>query len=123
MLCSTASITATAGAISVSANVDSGTNVGVGLGIGIAINEITSSALAIIDDSTIDAAGAVDITAMSFGSIESTAFGVSLTIATSSDGTAAGISANVAVTTNAINNTTRAAIEDSSPGSVINALL
>ena len=59
------------------------------------------------------AGGAVAVTASSTGSIDATAFGASLTIASSSDGTAAGLSANVAVTTNTINNTTRAAIEDS----------
>ncbi|MGD8330585.1 MAG: hypothetical protein PVJ49_14220, partial [Acidobacteriota bacterium] len=110
------SITATAGALTASINVDSGTNVGVGLGIAIAINEITSSATAIIDDTTVNAGGAVDVAASSSGSINAVAFGASLSIASSSDGTAAGLSANVAVTKNTINFTTRAAIEDSAPG-------
>jgi hypothetical protein len=109
------SITATAGAATASINVDSGTNVGVGLGIAVAVNEIDSSALAEIDDTTVDADGTVAITASSTGSIKALAFGASLTIASSSDGNAAGLSANVAVTTNTIENTTRAAIEDSEP--------
>ena len=54
------SIDATAGAASISINVGTGTNVGVGLGIALAINEIDREALAIIDDTTVDAGGAVE---------------------------------------------------------------
>ena len=93
-----------------------GTGVGLGLGVALAINEITHAATAIIDDTTVNADGAVDVAASSTSSINALAFGVSLTIASSSDGSAAGLSANVAVTTNTINSTTRAAIEDSAPG-------
>ncbi|MBL8483077.1 MAG: hypothetical protein JNJ60_12835, partial [Rhodocyclaceae bacterium] len=110
-------IEALAGAVTLSIAMGSGNgnNVGFGLGLSIGVNEITTGTVALIDDSTVDAGGDVDVSASSSGSIEATGFGVSLTVSQSSQGSAVGLSANVAVTVNTIDSTTRAAIEDSAP--------
>ncbi|MFC1895392.1 LEPR-XLL domain-containing protein, partial [Thermodesulfobacteriota bacterium] len=114
-----ADITATAGAAAVSISVSDGdTNVGVGLGISVAVNDITSSALAIIDDTTVDAGGAVSVTAESTADIQALAFGVALSITTSSDSSAISVDGGVAVTLNEIDTTTCAAIEDSDTATV-----
>ncbi|MGD8418987.1 MAG: hypothetical protein PVJ78_01070, partial [Gammaproteobacteria bacterium] len=107
------SIEAIAGSVAISLGVGSGgTNVGVALGLSITINNIGNSALAIVDDSSISAGGAVEVSAESTSSIDSTAFGVSLSI-TASSGTNVSINALGAAASNSVNNTVEAAIVDS----------
>ena len=109
-------IDALTGSIAVSLNVGngSGSKVGVGLGIAVTINKVNASAIARVDDTTISAAGQnVEITATNSASINSTAFGVALTVTSSQSGAAVGVSANVAVSNNDINLTTQALLTDS----------
>ncbi|MEO0465166.1 MAG: LEPR-XLL domain-containing protein, partial [Pseudomonadota bacterium] len=108
-------ITALAGqaAFGVTADSGSGTNVGVDLGAAVSINEISNSALALLEDSNVVAGGAVTVQALSIGNIDATAFAADLSISTdSSSGTSINVNAIVAVTVNEITNTTRAEIVD-----------
>jgi hypothetical protein len=117
-----ADIDATAGAAAFSLAVGGSggdTSVGVDLGIALAINEVDNSAIALIDDTTVEAGGTVSVTAASTSAIDALAFGVALGISTSSgSGTSVSVNGTVAVTYNEITNTTSASITDSDTASV-----
>ena len=117
-----ADIEAKAGAATFSLSVGGsggGSSVGVGLGIALAINEITNSAIALINDTTVDAGGTVSVNAESTSAIDALAFGVALGISTSSgSGTELSLNGTVAVTYNKITNTTSASITDTDTATV-----
>ncbi|WP_370312902.1 LEPR-XLL domain-containing protein [Sagittula sp.] len=112
-------IDATTGSLGIALNVGSGTGakVGVGLGIAVTLNDVTASAIAESEDTSINAGTQdVSITADNTASIDSTAFGVSLSVSTSQSGASVGVSANVAVSLNDINLETRALVTDTAGG-------
>jgi hypothetical protein len=111
------SINATSGGVAVSiAMGTNGQSVALGLGFSLTINDIANELSAVVENSDIDADGAVTVEAVSEAEIESLAFGLAVSVALSNGDEAVAANATGALAFNTIDNTVEAAVRNTAAG-------
>jgi hypothetical protein len=108
-------IESVAGAANLSIASTQGSGAAVGLGISLTINDIENTTQALIENTSIDAFGAVEVEAISTAVIRSLGFGISVSVAISEDASAVAANATGALSFNEIDKSIEAAIRNSDP--------